>query len=137
TLVLFHVTPEATWSSLPISGSFVEMLRRIVQLSRNQGRLDAGADGAAGSLPPWRMIGADGALVPPGPDARPLAAGAAPAVTLENPPGFYGGEEGVVAHNLLAADAELVPVTRPETPLPVSDLAYAFDQSVDLKGPLL
>ncbi|TIU17834.1 MAG: RNA-binding protein, partial [Mesorhizobium sp.] len=37
TLVLFHVTPEATWSNLPISGSFVEMLRRIVQLSRNQG----------------------------------------------------------------------------------------------------
>jgi hypothetical protein len=37
TSCLFHVTPEATWSNLPISGTFVEMLRRIVQLSRNQG----------------------------------------------------------------------------------------------------
>src|SRR5690606_34807549 len=36
-VVLFHVTPEATWSNLPISGSFVEMLRRLVQISRNQG----------------------------------------------------------------------------------------------------
>src|SRR5690606_27200442 len=82
TLVLFHVTPEATWSSLPISGSFVEMLRRIVQLSRNQGRIDAGANGsAATSLAPYRMIAADGLLVPPGPDARPLSfAGGMPAV---------------------------------------------------------
>ncbi|MEP3747970.1 MAG: BatA domain-containing protein, partial [Nitratireductor sp.] len=30
TIALFHVTPEATWSSLPISGSFVDMLRRLV-----------------------------------------------------------------------------------------------------------
>ena len=45
TLVLFHVTPEATWSNLPISGSFVEMLRRIVQLSRNQGAVAANAEG--------------------------------------------------------------------------------------------
>ncbi len=37
TIVLFHITPAATWSNLPISGTFVEMLRRIVQLSRNQG----------------------------------------------------------------------------------------------------
>ena len=45
TVVLFHVTPEATWSNLPISGSFVEMLRRIVQLSRNQGAAAANAEG--------------------------------------------------------------------------------------------
>ena len=42
-VVLFHVTPQATWSNLPISGTFVEMLRRIVQLSRNQGVVAAGA----------------------------------------------------------------------------------------------
>ena len=75
TLVLFHVTPEATWSNLPISGSFVEMLRRIVQLSRNQGAVAANAEGQVGSLAPYRMISADGTLVPPTPDARPLAAG--------------------------------------------------------------
>ena len=33
-IVLFHVSAEATWSDLPISGTFVEMLRRIVQLTR-------------------------------------------------------------------------------------------------------
>src|SRR5690606_34601728 len=55
TLVLFHVTPEATWSNLPISGSFVEMLRRLVQLSRNQGRPDQAAAGGRAALPPYRM----------------------------------------------------------------------------------
>ncbi|MFC3722636.1 DUF4159 domain-containing protein [Neoaquamicrobium sediminum] len=137
TLVLFHVTPEATWSSLPISGSFVEILRRIVQLSRNQGRIDASGEGAAGSLAPYRMISADGQLVPPGPEARPLEPGQRPAVTIENPPGFYGTEEGVVAHNLLTPDATFSPIERPETGLPVTTAAYAFDEAVDLKGPLI
>ena len=134
TLVLFHVTPEATWSNLPISGTFVEMLRRIVQLSRNQGRIDASAEGAAGSLAPYRMIAADGQLVPPGPDARPLVAGAAPAVTIENPPGLYGTEEGVVAHNLLAENAQFEPIVRPDTTLPVTQASYAFDEAINLKG---
>ncbi|MEW9804585.1 DUF4159 domain-containing protein [Mesorhizobium sp. ZMM04-5] len=138
TVVLFHVTPEATWSNLPISGSFVEMLRRIVQLSRNQGAATAGAEGATVSLAPYRMIAADGTLVPPTPDARPLPAGAgARAVTLENPPGLYGAEEGVVAHNLLEADAAFAPLQRPAVTAPVTELRYAFDESRDLKGPLV
>ena len=110
-VVLFHVTPQATWSNLPISGTFVEMLRRIVQLSRNQGAAAGSAEAAAvASLAPYRMISADGALVPPGPEAKPLETGkGVPAVTVENPPGLYGTEEGVFAHNLLPADAALTP----------------------------
>ena len=29
-IVLFHVTADTTWSNLPLSGLFVDMLRRIV-----------------------------------------------------------------------------------------------------------
>ena len=138
TLVLFHVTPEATWSNLPISGSFVEMLRRVVQLSRNQGRLDAGADGPPGALPPYRVIGADGAITTPGPEARPLETGiAAQSITIEHPPGLYGSEDGVVALNLLAVDATLASLARPATGLPTTTLSYALDESRDLKGPLV
>ncbi len=138
TLVLFHVTPEATWSNLPISGTFVEMLRRLVQLSRNQGRLDQAAEGGRVALAPFRMIAADARIVPPTPEARPLdlTGGALPAVTLENPPGLYGGEEGVLAHNLMGADATLVPIARPQTQLPVTDAAYAADEEQALRGPL-
>ena len=32
-IVLFHVTADTTWSNLPISGLFVDMLRKIVDLS--------------------------------------------------------------------------------------------------------
>ncbi|CDX15993.1 conserved membrane hypothetical protein [Mesorhizobium sp. ORS 3324] len=138
TLVLFHVTPEATWSNLPISGSFVEMLRRIVQLSRNQGAAVANAEAAATSLAPYRMIGADGTLVPPSPDARPLVPGAGPLpVTLENPPGLYGSETGVFAHNLLNPSSTFTPLARPQVALPVTAVPYAFDESENLKGPLV
>ncbi|RVA98189.1 BatA domain-containing protein, partial [Mesorhizobium sp. M7A.F.Ca.CA.004.02.1.1] len=138
TLVLFHVTPEATWSNLPISGSFVEMLRRIVQLSRNQGAAIANAEAAAASLAPYRMIAADGSLVPPTPDARPLVPGAgALPVTFENPPGLYGSETGVFAHNLLEADSKLAPLARPQITVPVTSIQYAFDESRSLKGTLV
>jgi hypothetical protein len=138
TVVLFHVTPEATWSNLPISGAFVAMLRRIVQLSRNQGTLAVDPEGAAASLAPYRMIAADGTLVPPPPDARPLAAGSADLpVTNDNPPGLYGAEEGVVAHNLLKADAAFAPLVRPAVTAPLTELRYALDESRDLKGPLV
>jgi hypothetical protein len=138
TVVLFHITPEATWSNLPISGSFVEMLRRLVQLSRNQGSAAANAEGQIASLAPYRMIAANGALVPPTPDARPLTVGQGPApVTIENPPGLYGSEEGVVAHNLLGADAAFTPLVRPQVAAPITEMRYAFDESRDLKGPLV
>ncbi|TPN31768.1 DUF4159 domain-containing protein [Mesorhizobium sp. B2-3-3] len=138
TVVLFHVTPEATWSNLPISGSFVEMLRRIVQLSRNQGAAIANAEAAATSLAPYRMIAADGSLVPPTPDARPLVPGAgALRVTFENPPGLYGSETGVFAHNLLDATSTFEPLARPQITVPVTTIQYAFDESRNLKGGLV
>ena len=138
TIVLFHITPAATWSNLPISGTFVEMLRRIVQLSRNQGTAAANQEGAVASLAPYRMIAADGRLVPPAPDTKPLLTGRGDApVTIENPPGLYGAEEGVVAHNLLQQDATFAPLVRPEITVPVTNVRYAFDESRDLKGPLV
>jgi hypothetical protein len=138
TLVLFHTAPQATWSNLPISGSFVEMLRRLVQMSRNQGAVAANGEGQVASLAPYRMIAANGTLVPPPAEARPLTVGRGPVpVTIENPPGLYGSEEGVVAHNLLPADATLAPLARPQIAAPVTEMRYAFDESRDLKGPLV
>ena len=137
-LVLFHVPPEATWSNLPISGSFVEMLRRIVQLSRNRAHTGRIADGDRVALAPYRMISAEGSLVPAPPDARPLVLGAEPpAVTIDNPPGFYGGDEGVVAHNLLEASATFERMAKPRTDIPVAEIRYGFDEERDLKGLLI
>ncbi len=54
----------------------------------------ARAQGGSERWPPYRMLDANGVLVPAAPDARPLEAtsAAAGAVTIENPPGLYGGE---------------------------------------------
>lgn len=138
-VVLFHIAPQATWSNLPISGSFVEMLRRIVQLSRNQGASGARAESPVATLAPYRMIGADGYLVPPDGDTKPLQVGGGhvPAITLDNPPGMYGSEEGVFAHNLLESDAVLDPLQRPQISVPVLSENYALDESRDMKAPLL
>ncbi len=138
TVVLFHITPEATWSNLPISGSFVEMLRRIVQLSRNQGIIERSPDGTAVTLAPYRMVSAEGGLTTPPPDARPLLLeDGNPPVTAANPPGFYGSDDGVIAHNLLAADAQFARLAIPETAIPVTRIQYGFDEQRDLKGLLI
>lgn len=141
-LVLFHITPQATWSNLPISGTFVEMLRRVVQLSRNQGAVAGGQSQAQTSLPPYRLISADGQLIPPDGDARPIEPGPpkpgiVPGTTIENPPGLYGTADGAVAHNLLPAGAELVQAQQPQANVPVIVETYAADQSFDMKGSLL
>src|SRR5690606_17653486 len=59
-IVLFHVSAETGWSNLPLSGDFVEMLRRTVQLSRGGGASAKAAD--AQGLPPYRLMTASGTL---------------------------------------------------------------------------
>ena len=139
-LVLFHVTPEATWSNLPISGSFVDMLHRLVSLSNAAGPL-ANDNGASGSrvLPPYLTLNAEGSLVPPNGDTRPLliATGASPQVSFDNPPGFYGVEDAMTALNLFKPDGEIKPLIRPDLAFPVTTARYAVDESLPLRGPLL
>jgi hypothetical protein len=110
-IVLFHVSAEASWSDLPISGHFVDMLRRIVQLSK-AGGASANANAPAAALPPFRLLTAKGALSAEIGTARPLEmrAGQPPRTGFDNPPGLYGTEDGFVALNLLPAGAMLRPL---------------------------
>lgn len=90
-IVLFHVTATAEWSDLPLSGLFVQMLRRLVALS-------AGVSGQEGEgmLAPLEALDGFGRLAPPPPGAQPLAPGEDPMPSARNPPGWYGtqGPEG-------------------------------------------
>ncbi|AAK87997.1 RNA-binding protein [Agrobacterium tumefaciens] len=110
-IVLFHVSAEASWSDLPISGHFVDMLRRIVQLSK-AGGASASANAPATALPPFRLLTAEGAMSAEIGTARPLEmrAGQPPRTGFDNPPGLYGTEDGFVALNLLPAGATLRPL---------------------------
>ena len=129
--VLFHVTADTRWSNLPLSGAFVDMLRRIVDLagSNPAQRVEAEAakDGAAApataanagaqapspaaaksaTLPPTRTLDGFGAFRSPPATARPAPADGRPFATVDNPPGFYGPVDSGIAVNLLPADASL------------------------------
>ncbi len=99
-IVLFHTTANADWSNLALSGLFIDMLRRLVQLS-------VGVAGAEGNAPlaPAETLDEFGALSPPPPAARPLAANAfaTTPVSPHHPPGLYGPETDRQALNLAAA----------------------------------
>ncbi|RWX78655.1 DUF4159 domain-containing protein [Neorhizobium lilium] len=110
-IVLFHTSAEASWSNLPLSGNFVEMLRRLVQLARAGGAATTGAEGAAAALPPYRLLTADGILTTETGTARPIAIrpGETPVASFDHPPGLYGTEDGYSAVNLLAPKTVLAP----------------------------
>ncbi len=99
-IVLFHVTANADWSSLPLSGLFVDMLARLVQLS-------AGVAGTPDDsvLAPAETLDGFGTLGPPPPAARGIA-GTGLAATIaspQHPPGLYGPEADRRALTLSAA----------------------------------
>ncbi|SHF14014.1 N-terminal double-transmembrane domain-containing protein [Kaistia soli DSM 19436] len=111
-LVLFHVTADTSWSNLPLSGSFVDMLRRIAAFSTVPlAAADAKpVEGTAGGvmLPPWRLLDGFGRSAQSDPFARPLAATAENVTpNRDHPPGLYGTDDAFRAVNLLRTDATL------------------------------
>jgi hypothetical protein len=141
-VVLFHVTADPRWSDLPLAGTFVDMLRRVVALSGATANTTEDAAGnAAGAgrtavqtVPPTRLLDGFGAFSTPPSTARPVPAGFTGRATFDHPPGFYGPPEGLVAVNTLApADR---PLALDVTPLNARLDAYRQGQPLDLRGPL-
>jgi hypothetical protein len=99
-IVLFHVTANTDWSDLPLSGLFVDMLRRLVALSSGVAN-----DSATGELlAPVATLDGFGQLVAPPSTATALTASeiTAAAASPRHPPGLYGPENGRHALNLSA-----------------------------------
>jgi hypothetical protein len=111
TIVLFHVTADTTWSNLPLSGLFVDMLRKILAISAETGKTgeDASAAKQAATLAPLSTLDGFGALGPPPATAKPIPANFNDAPGADHPPGFYGPPDALVAVNPLAPDAKLQP----------------------------
>jgi hypothetical protein len=113
TIVLFHVTADTTWSNLPLSGLFVDMLRKILAISAETGKTDEDAASAgkqqAATLAPLSTLDGFGTLGQPPSTAKPIPANFTDVAGAEHPPGFYGPPDGLVAVNPLAPDAKLQP----------------------------
>ncbi len=113
-IVLFHVTADTTWSNLPLSGLFVEILRRVISLSpesvaATKGDAGGGEASRDATLAPARALDGFGALGPPPLSARPIPPNYDGGASAEHPPGFYGPADSLVAVNALAPGARLAP----------------------------
>jgi hypothetical protein len=137
-IVLFHVTADTRWSDLPLSGTFVEMLKRIVSYAGSVAASDATGAGARNSrevLPPTRILDGFGLFGPPPTTARPVPASFSGRATFDHPPGLYGPPEGLLAVNALAPDDRLAPLDF--SALHAAREAYRMSEPEDLRGPIL
>lgn len=124
-VLLFHVSSNAEWSSLPLSGLFVEMLERIVSLASGRSVGEADLEDLTGTL--WRAslkMGTDGTPRQGSDTAEPVSgvrlldpAGAdlAPGVYVRSDQGQRRtGEAESVVINLMNTDSILA--SFPPTP---------------------
>jgi hypothetical protein len=136
-IVLFHVTADTRWSDLPLSGTFVEMLKRIVALSGATAVAETGgkmAGTAHEAVPASRVLDGFGAFGPPPATTRPVPSGFSGAATADHPPGFYGPPEGLLAVNTLAPADRLAPIDF--APLSARLEPYRVGEPKDLRGPI-
>src|ERR1700675_4523100 len=137
TVSLFHVSADMRWSALPMSGTFVEMLRRIVDMSGYTSNPGAGVAGetAAETVAPLHILDGFGAFGPPPSTAKPLPPDFRDRATVEHPPGFYGPAEGPLAVNTLAAADRIAPLDT--SSLRARHASYTNAEPRDLRGMLL
>jgi Domain of unknown function (DUF4159)/Aerotolerance regulator N-terminal len=133
-IVLFHVTADTRWSNLPLSGTFVDMLKRIVGLAGSTAAAEPEGRAARARevVPPTRVLDGFGSFEPPPATARPVPTGYAGRATADHPPGFYGPPEGLLAVNTLAAGDRLAPIDL--SPLTARIEPYRLSEPKDLRG---
>lgn len=131
-IVLFHVTANAEWSNLPLSGLFVDMLKRLVTLGRGVG--GAGETAQAGSLAPRLILNGYGRLGKPGGNVLPVERTGAVA-SPQHPPGLYGEGASTLAVNLFQVSDSLEPF--PALPGGAAAKNYGVHAEITLKPWLL
>jgi hypothetical protein len=149
-VVLFHVTANSDWSNLPLSGLFVEMLRRISTLAKSSApsgeALDTGkaAEPAAAVsgdqstvLAPIQVLDGYGTLKSPPPTAQAIMAAkfAETRATADHPPGYYGSQATPRALNVITPKATLQAL--PALPAAAERRAYTSQTAKPMKPTLL
>jgi hypothetical protein len=135
-VVLVHVTANAEWSSLPLSGLFVQMLERLAVSTRPVAPTAADLagqiwvpevvlDGYGAARDAGEVAGVDGAALAEGLGQGPRA---------DLPPGLYAGADRRVALNVIGPETTLAAVTWPAR-IVVEGLTVTREQA--LKGAFL
>src|SRR3569623_1709747 len=120
-----------------MSGTFVEMLRRVVDMSGYTAKPGAGVAGeaTAETVAPLHILNGFGAFGPPPAAAKPLPADYRDRATPDHPPGFYGPAEGPLAVNTLASADRIAALNT--TSLRARHATYTNAEPRDLRGWLL
>jgi hypothetical protein len=113
-IVLYHVSAGPEWSDMPLSGLFVEMLRRTLAFA---GRSDGAGEReiTGGPYAATRLLDGYGVLAPAPPETQPIApevfatAVASPAT----PPGLYERAGVTAAIDAARPDETLTPLALP------------------------
>ena len=148
-LVLFHVTANSDWSNLPLSGLFVDMLKRISTLAKSGATagdaLDAGKAADAATpvadqstvLAPIQVLDGYGTLKSPPPTAQafPAAKLAETKPSADHPPGYYGSQATPRALNVIGPKSVMKPL--PALPASAERRAYTSQTAQPLKPTLL
>ncbi|WP_127113923.1 DUF4159 domain-containing protein [Shimia sediminis] len=111
-VVLFHVTANAEWSGLPLSGLFMSMLDRLAILSATDAQDETRMTGT--TWQPVRVLDGFGRLTDG--QTLPGVPGEALATAPLGPdlrPGLYRDEARLLARNVLGADDVLTPANWP------------------------
>lgn len=115
-IVLFHVTANAEWSTLPLSGLFVEMLERLAISTSNSQTTPL--ELSENIWQPTQVLDGFGELISG--DVLPGVTGKNLANSPLGPnlyPGVYQGSEHKIARNVLAHGAPLITTTWPTNTL--------------------
>jgi len=133
-IVLFHVTASPAWSNLPLSGLYVDMLRRVLDLSGGARPSDMGTD-ASVVYPPYATLDGFGHSRKPPAEVLPIRGSQLARIepSPAHPPGLYGSEGAQVAINAVGANTML----RPFGDLGASVSAYSGTSAQALGAPLL
>jgi hypothetical protein len=120
-----------------MSGTFVEMLRRLVDMSGYTSTPGAGAasEPKVETVAPLRTLDGFGAFGPPPSTAKPMPADYRDRATMDHPPGFYGPAEGPIAVNTLAPSDRIAPLDT--SALKARRASYTNAEPRDLRGILL
>ncbi|KEC54686.1 DUF4159 domain-containing protein [Bartonella koehlerae] len=137
TVIFIHIAPDPTWSNLPLSGFFAQMLQKLVTLSayENKNSIQRKTKTVQN---PWKTLTADGKLQPPPSYVIPLIIDAQnlPLASSHTPPGFYGFKNNLYALNLLNPSSHLMKQSSLPSFLSESPLSYDTKEK-HLTAPLL
>lgn len=121
-LIMVHTAADPSWSDLPLSGVYVQMLRRMIMLSGTQA-----IDAPAGDLQAVSIMDGYG-ILRAATNEKPIAAADFLALIPNNrqPPGFYGRGGYIQAFNL----GDRLPALRVAPRLPAGAVEKSYDGKV-------